>query len=64
LRQQRRDAAEEEAFKEALLAYLFFARSGKGLTRRQLDEAVESWLEKEWAPRCRAPRIDEETISA
>lgn len=42
------DAAEEEEFKEALLAYLFLSQSGNGLTRRQLDEAVESWLEKEW----------------
>ena len=42
------DAAEEEEFKEALLAYLFLARSKEGLTRRQLDDAVESWLENEW----------------
>ncbi|MGD9331984.1 MAG: TMEM143 family protein [Desulfobacterales bacterium] len=42
------DAAEEEEFKEALLAYLYLARSANGLTRRQLDEAVESWLAEEW----------------
>ena len=42
------DAAEEEEFKEALLAYLFLTQSENGLTRQQLDDAVESWLEKEW----------------
>jgi hypothetical protein len=42
------DAAEEEEFKEALLAYLFLSRNDSGLTRRALDEAVESWLEKGW----------------
>ena len=41
------DAAEEEEFKEALLAYLFLVQSENGLTREQLDDAVESWLEKE-----------------
>jgi hypothetical protein len=42
------DAAEEEEFKEALLAYLFLARSESGLTRPQLDRAVESWLAADW----------------
>jgi hypothetical protein len=42
------DAAEEEEFKEALLAYLFLAQAEKGLTRPQLDEAVEAWLAEDW----------------
>jgi hypothetical protein len=42
------DAAEEEEFKEALLAYLFLAQNETGLTRAQLDAAVEDWLAKDW----------------
>jgi hypothetical protein len=42
------DAAEEEEFKEALLAYLFLLQKDAGLTRRQLDAAVESWLAGDW----------------
>lgn len=42
------DTAEEEEFKEALLAYLFLAQNEAGLTRRALDDAVELWLEKDW----------------
>jgi len=42
------DAAEEEEFKEALLAYLFLERNEGGLTRPQLDAAVETWLAKDW----------------
>jgi len=42
------DAAEEEEFKEALLAYLFIAQSADGLNRGQLDDAVEAWLKNEW----------------
>jgi hypothetical protein len=42
------DAAEEEEFKEALLAYLFLARHERGLTRSELDAAVESWLAGDW----------------
>ena len=42
------DAAEEEEFKEALLAYLFLAQSPSGLSRPQLDAAVEGWLAKDW----------------
>lgn len=42
------DAAEEEEFKEALLAYLFLAQSETGLTRPQLDAAVEAWLAGDW----------------
>lgn len=42
------DAAEEEEFKEALLAYLFLARNAKGLSRPELDGAVESWFAADW----------------
>ncbi len=42
------DAAEEEEFKEALLAYLFLAQNETGLTRPQLDAAVEGWLAGDW----------------
>ena len=42
------DAAEEEEFKEALLAYLFLSRDESGMTRQALDAAVESWLEEKW----------------
>jgi hypothetical protein len=38
------DAAEEEEFKEAVLAYYFLLVSGAGLTRLELDRAVEKWL--------------------
>ena len=42
------DAAEEEEFKEALLAYLFLLQNETGLTRPELDAAVEAWLAKDW----------------
>ena len=42
------DAAEEEEFKEARLAYLFLAQDETGLTRPQLDATVEGWLAKDW----------------
>ncbi len=42
------DAAEEEEFKEAVLAYLFLAAAPGGLTRPQLDQAVEDWLSAGW----------------
>ena len=42
------DAAEEEEFKEAMLAYLFLAAAPGGLTRPQLDRAVEGWLAAGW----------------
>jgi hypothetical protein len=42
------DAAEEEEFKEALLAYLFLVQNEGGLPRLELDAAVEAWLEKDW----------------
>ena len=39
------DAAEEEEFKEAVLAYYFLLTENRDLTRVQLDTAVESWFE-------------------
>lgn len=42
------DAAEEEEFKEALLAYLFLAATPEGLTRHRLDKVVEDWLASGW----------------
>ncbi len=38
--------AEEEEFKEALLAYLFLAASKTGLTASALDDAIEAWFVK------------------
>lgn len=38
------DAAEEEEFKEAVLAYYFLLTEDRDLTRAQLDAAVESWF--------------------
>jgi uncharacterized protein YrzB (UPF0473 family) len=45
------DAAEEEEFKEAVLAYYFLLTENRDLTRDQLDAAVESWFESEHACR-------------
>lgn len=42
------DAAEEEEFKEAVLAYYFVLTEGQGLTKSTLDETVESWFEKKY----------------
>jgi hypothetical protein len=39
------DAAEEEEFKEAVLAYYFLLTENRDLTKTQLDAAVESWFE-------------------
>jgi hypothetical protein len=36
--------AEEEEFKEALLAYIFLADSEAGLTAKALDEVIEGWF--------------------
>lgn len=38
------DAAEEEDFKEALLAYTFLLINEKGLNKSALDEAIEAWF--------------------
>ena len=40
------DSAEEEECKEALLAYYFLLTNPQGLTRIQLDDTIETWLEK------------------
>lgn len=40
------DAAEEEEFKEAILAYYFLLGEDKDLTTTELDETVERWFEK------------------
>jgi hypothetical protein len=39
------DAAEEEEFKEAVLAYYFLLTEDRDLTKAHLDAAVESWFE-------------------
>jgi hypothetical protein len=39
------DGAEEEEFKEAVLAYYFLLTADGGLTKSQLDAAVEQWFE-------------------
>ena len=39
------DAAEEEEFKEAVLAYYFLLTEGRSLTKTELDDTVESWFE-------------------
>ena len=38
------DAAEEEDFKEAIIAYTFLLKSPQGLTAQQLDTQVEQWF--------------------
>jgi hypothetical protein len=38
------DSAEEEDFKEALLAYTFLLKSTQGLSASQLDEEIEAWF--------------------
>lgn len=38
------DAAEEEDFKEALLAYTFLLKHPKGLDAKALDTVIESWF--------------------
>ena len=42
------DAAEEEDFKEALLAYSFLLKSPEGLTAHELDKSIESWFEEQY----------------
>ena len=42
------DAAEEEEFKEAVLAYYFLLTSNQSLTRQQLDEKIENWFATRW----------------
>jgi len=40
------DAAEEEEFKEAVLAYYFLLTEDRDLTIAELDGAIENWFEK------------------
>jgi hypothetical protein len=40
------DEAEEEECKEALLAYFFLHRAPAGLSERELDAAIEAWLDQ------------------
>lgn len=40
------DAAEEEDFKEAILAYTFLIKTPTGLSAEALDKEVESWFEQ------------------
>lgn len=42
------DAAEEEDFKEAILAYSFLLNSSSGLTASVLDERIESWFDNKY----------------
>ncbi len=38
------DAAEEEDFKEAILAYTFLLKTPQGLDAKSLDQVIESWF--------------------
>jgi hypothetical protein len=42
------DDAEEEECKEAILAYYFLLTAEQPLTKPQLDQRIEHWLEEEW----------------
>jgi hypothetical protein len=42
------DAAEEEEFKEAVLAYYFLLTAKETLTKKELDDRIESWLAERW----------------
>ncbi len=42
------DAAEEEDFKEALLAYTFLLKSPNGLNAQTLDEQIEHWFKSKY----------------
>jgi len=42
------DAAEEEEFKEAVLAYYFLLTAEDPLTKNQLDSRIENWLAEGW----------------
>jgi hypothetical protein len=42
------DAAEEEEFKEAVLAYYFLLTAKDPLTKSQLDGRIENWLAERW----------------
>jgi hypothetical protein len=42
------DAAEEEDFKESILAYTFLLKASDGLSAGTLDTEIESWFEKKY----------------
>jgi hypothetical protein len=42
------DTAEEEEFKEAVLAYFFLDSEEKPLTQNELDTRIEQWFEHRW----------------
>ena len=42
------DTAEEEEFKEAVLAYYFLLTAGEPLTKSALDQRIENWLADRW----------------
>ena len=42
------DAAEEEEFKEAVLAYYFLLTAKETLTKKELDDRIENWLAEKW----------------
>jgi hypothetical protein len=42
------DAAEEEEFKEAVLAYFFLQTEKRPLRKNELDELIEKWFETKW----------------
>jgi hypothetical protein len=42
------DAAEEEEFKEAVLAYYFMLTADEPLTKPMLDQRIENWLSERW----------------
>jgi hypothetical protein len=42
------DAAEEEEFKEAVLAYYFLLTAKETLSKEELDHRIENWLAEKW----------------
>jgi hypothetical protein len=42
------DAAEEEEFKEAVLAYYFLLTVDTAITKSELDDHIESWFAEKW----------------
>jgi len=42
------DAAEEEEFKEAVLAYYFLLTAKDPVTKNELDQRIENWLAERW----------------
>ncbi|MGW8303363.1 MAG: DUF3754 domain-containing protein, partial [Desulfobacterales bacterium] len=42
------DAAEEEEFKEAVLAYYFLLTAKETLIKKELDDRIENWLAERW----------------